>query len=63
MLASKDAQSEQSSTQRPEVAESSERELLWREYALHKDLYKFHFESTIKLLVLMFAVKGALLGY
>jgi len=36
---------------------------LWREYALHFDLYKFHLESTIKLLVLMFAVTGAMLGY
>jgi hypothetical protein len=36
---------------------------LWREYALHCDLYKFHLESTIKLLVLMFAVTGAMLGY
>lgn len=63
MLAPKDAQSEQSSTPRSEVVESSEREFLWKQYALHTELYKFHFESTIKLLVLMFAVNGALLGY
>jgi hypothetical protein len=63
MPGSKDAEFQQSSTQRPEVEEPSQRELLWREYALHCDLYKFHFESTIKLVVLMFAVTGAILGY
>jgi hypothetical protein len=63
MPGSKDAESQQTSTQRPEVEEPSQRELLWREYALHCDLYKFHFESTIKLVVLMFAVTGAMLGY
>lgn len=63
MPGSKDEQFQQSSTQRPEVEEPSKRELLWREYALHCDLYKFHLESTIKLLVLMFAVTGAMLGY
>ncbi len=63
MPGSKDAESQQTSTQRSEVEEPSQRELLWREYALHCDLYKFHFESTIKLVVLMFAVTGAILGY
>jgi len=58
-----DAESQQTSTQRPEVEEPSQLELLRREYALHSDLYKFHLESTIKLLVLMFAVTGAMLGY
>src|SRR4029077_15084320 len=63
MPGSKDEHSQQSSTQRPEVEEPSQRELLWREYALHCDLYKFHLESTIKLLVLIFAVTRAMLGY
>jgi hypothetical protein len=63
MPGSKDAESQQTFTQRPEVEEPSQRELLWREYALHCDLYKFHFESTIKLVVLIFAVTGAMLGY
>jgi len=63
MPGSKDAESQQPSPQRPEVEEPSLRELLWREYALHCDLYKFHFESTIKLVVLIFAVTGAMLGY
>ncbi len=63
MPGSQDTQSQQSSTQRPEVEDLSQRELLWKQYALHCDLYKFRFESTIKLVVLMFAVTGALLGY
>jgi hypothetical protein len=48
---------------RIEVEETSQRELLWKQYALHYDLYKFHLESTIKAMVLMFAVNGAMLGY
>jgi hypothetical protein len=63
MLESEDAQSQQPSIPRSEVEESSQRELLWKQYALHYDLYKFHVEATIKLVVLMFAVTGALLGY
>jgi hypothetical protein len=50
-------------TPRTEVEEASQRELLWRQYALHYDIYKFHLDATIKAAVLIFAVTGAMLGY
>ena len=38
-------------------------ELLWRQYALHYDVYKFHLDSGVKYASLVFAITGALLGY
>ena len=63
MPESKDAQSQQPSIPRSEVEDSSQREFLWKQYALHCDIYKFHFEIVIKVVLAMFAVTGALLGY
>jgi hypothetical protein len=38
-------------------------ELLWRQYSLHYDVYKFHFDGCVKYTSLVFAITGALLGY
>jgi len=46
----------------PERNPSSD-ELLWRQYSLHYDVYKFHFDACVKYSSLLFAITGALLGY
>lgn len=38
-------------------------ELLWKQYALHVDLYKFYLDLTIKVNVFYYAVTGAILSY
>ena len=38
-------------------------ELLWRQYSLHYDVYKFHLDISVKYTSLLFAITGALLGY
>ena len=38
-------------------------ELLWRQYSLHYDVYKFHLDACLKYTSLVFAITGALLGY
>jgi hypothetical protein len=38
-------------------------ELLWRQYSLHYDVYKFHLDACVKYTSLLFAITGALLGY
>jgi hypothetical protein len=38
-------------------------ELLWKQYALHVDLYKFYLDLTIKANVFYYAVTGAILSY
>jgi hypothetical protein len=44
-------------------ADLPERELLWRQYALHVDLYKFHLDLSVKINVFYYAVTGAILTY
>jgi hypothetical protein len=46
----------------PERNPSSD-ELLWRQYSLHYDVYKFHLDACVKYTSLLFAITGALLGY
>ncbi len=41
----------------------SDRELLWRQYALHVDLYKFYIEATIKVNAFHYAITGAILSF
>jgi hypothetical protein len=41
----------------------TEREVLWRQYALHYDVYKFHMDATVKFATLVFAITGVTLGY
>ena len=43
--------------------ETLERELLWRQYALHVDLYKFYLDLTVKVNVFYYAITGAILTY
>lgn len=43
-----------------EVAES---EMLWRQYQLHVDLYKFYLELIIKVVAFYYAVTGAILSF
>ena len=38
-------------------------ELLWRQYSLHYDIYKFHLDACVKYTALIFAITGGLLGY
>ena len=39
------------------------KELLWRQYQLQIDLYKFYFELTVKFTAFYFAVTGAILSF
>jgi hypothetical protein len=41
----------------------SQREIQWRQYALHVDIYKFHVDSTIKVNGFVFLVTGGVMGY
>jgi hypothetical protein len=43
--------------------EPSNREILWRDYALTADLYKFYLEIAIKVTAFYFAVTGTLLSF
>jgi len=38
-------------------------ELLWKQYALHVDLYKFYLDLVVKVNVFYYAVTGAILTY
>jgi len=38
-------------------------ELLWKQYALHVDLYKFYLDLAVKVNVFYYAVTGAILTY
>jgi len=40
----------------------ADQELLWKQYSLHVDLYKFYIEATIKLNVFHCAITGAILS-
>ena len=40
-----------------------EKELLWRRYSLHVDLYKFYFDLVVKLNMLYYGITGALISY
>ena len=41
----------------------SDPEMLWRQYSLHVDLYKFYLDLAIKINVFYYAVTGAILAY
>ena len=38
-------------------------DLLWRQYSLHVDLYKFYLDLTIKITAFYYAVTGAIIAY
>jgi hypothetical protein len=38
-------------------------ELLWRQYSLHTELYKFYIDAVIKINVFYYAVTGAILAF
>jgi hypothetical protein len=48
-----------------ETSKSTEtaKELMWKQYALHVDLYKFYLDLVIKVNVLHYAVTGGILSY
>ena len=41
----------------------SDREIIWRQYALHLDLYKFHMDATVKYNIFYFAITGGVVSY
>ena len=43
--------------------ELSERELLWRQYNLHVDLYKFYLDIALKLNVFFYVITGGILTF
>lgn len=45
------------------VSQAPADDLLWRQYALHVDLYKFYLDLTIKVNVFYYATTGAILSY
>lgn len=40
-----------------------DRELLWKRYSLHVDLYKFYFDLVVKLNMFYYGITGALISY
>ncbi len=40
-----------------------ERDLLWKQYALNVDLYKFYLELVVKVNAFYYAITGAILAY
>jgi len=43
--------------------DAPDRELLWKQYALHVDLYKFYLDLAVKVNVFYYAITGAILTY
>jgi hypothetical protein len=43
--------------------ELAERELLWRQYNLHVDLYKFYLDIALKLNVFFYVITGGILTF
>jgi hypothetical protein len=43
--------------------EPSEREILWRDYALSADLYKFYLDIIVKVNVLYYAITGGIVSF
>ena len=41
----------------------SNRELLWRQYNLHVDLYKYYFDIALKANIFFYGITGAILTY
>ena len=58
-----DEQAKQVADLAPPGRDPSPDELLWRQYSLHYDVYKFHLDACVKYTSLVFAITGALLGY
>ena len=42
---------------------TSDKELLWKQYQLEVDLYKFYFDQTVKFNVFYYAATGAILSF
>lgn len=40
-----------------------DRDLLWKQYALHVDLYKFYLDLAVKVYVFYYAITGSILTY
>ena len=38
-------------------------DLLWRQYALHVDLYKFYIDASVKISAFHYAITGAILSF
>ncbi len=45
------------------AAQTPDRELLWRQYSLQVELYKFYLDLVIKLNIFHYAVTGAVLSF
>jgi len=43
--------------------EPTQKEILWRQYKLHVDLYKFYLDIVIKLNVLFYGITGGIITY
>jgi hypothetical protein len=43
--------------------EPSDREILWRDYALSADLYKFYIEVAVKINVFYYAITGGIVSF
>lgn len=46
-----------------ETIEPSKREILWRQYEQHTELYKFYFNLTLQANIFYFTLTGAILSY
>jgi phage tail protein X len=40
-----------------------DRETLWKQYALHVDLYKFYCDAVVKITVFYYAITGAIISF
>jgi hypothetical protein len=47
----------------PPNSEPSEREILWRDYALNAQLYQFYLDASLKLNVFYYAITGGILSF
>lgn len=45
------------------AGDPSEREILWRDYALSADLYKFYLELAVKVNVFYYAITGGIASF
>ena len=45
------------------MASKPDGELLWKQYQLHIDLYKFYIDATIKINAFHYAITGAILSF
>lgn len=45
------------------AVDPSEREILWRDYALSADLYKFYLDLVVKVNVFYYAITGGIASF